>query len=318
MQTRPGTLRNRTGKSHNTESRERLAELPIKAESRLWMRAFPHGLPAWIAAMAILATAATAQNTAPSNAKAPATAQQTADNEWLAKTAKVYYSSARAGLTGFSCEVHPDWRALIASTNRGAEVPANDPNLSQLKKVKVTMHARMKGGSTIEWLADASSGNTAGDDANSVMDAMHQTVQQMLEGFLQFWTPFMEVTVVPNKTEGLEITHAATGHTIHAKQGTTELTEIFNADLVLEHFNVVLAGTSIKFAPVFEPTPQGLLVKAFSSEILPAGATPQQMQKMQVRMDYQTVNKQTLPAQLNMEVVGTGTYNFTFDGCTTE
>ena len=94
----------------------------------------------------------------------------------------------------------------------------------------------------------------------------------MLEGFLQFWSPFMEVTVVPPKADGLEITHGPTSHTIHAKQGSTELTEIFNSNLVLEHFNVTLAGTSIKFSPTFEPTPQGLLVKTFAAEIMPAGS----------------------------------------------
>ena len=128
----------------------------------------------------------------------------------------------------------------------------------------------------------------------------------------------MEVTIVPPKADGLEITHGPTSHTIHAKEGLTELTEIFNSNLVLEHFNVTLSGTSIKMAPTFEPTPQGLLVKTFSTEIIPAGASPDQSQKMQVRLEYQTVDNQTIPGQLNMEIVGTGNFNFAFDGCSTE
>jgi hypothetical protein len=152
---------------------------------------------------------------------------------------------------------------------------------------------------------------------NTTIDNLHQTVQQILEGFMQFWSPFMEVTVVPQKADGLEITHSATSHTIYTKQGTTELTEIFNKDLVLEHFNLMLAGSSIKLTPTFEPTPQGMLVKSFAAEILPAGATPQQTQKMQVRVDYQTVNSQTIPGQLNMDISGTGNFNFAFDGCST-
>ncbi len=248
----------------------------------------------------------------------PAAGQASADNDWLAKTSNQYFSSAKAGLAGFNCEIHPDWRALFASASKSGETPANSAYLDQLNKVKVRMHARMKGGSTVEWLVDSSDGKPPSDDAGGMIDSMHQTVQQILEGFMQFWSPFMEVTVVPPKADGLEITHGPTSHTIHAVQGTTELTEIFNNNLVLEHFNVALAGTSIKLSPTFEPTQQGLLVKTFTAEIMPAGATPEQMQKMQVRVDYQTVNNQKIPGQLNMEISGAGNFNFAFDGCSTE
>lgn len=285
------------------------------------MRHSPARLPAMLAiSISLVAATAGAQNSTPSAGQtpAPATGQQSPENEWLAKTASIYYSSAKAGLTGFTCDVHPDWRALFVSASKGADVSASDPNLLELNKVKVRMHARMKGASTIEWLVDSSEGPPANSNTESVIDSMHQTVQQMLEGFMQFWSPFMEVSVVPNKADGLEITHTPATHTIHAKQGNTELTEIFNGNLVLEHFDVALAGTTIKFAPTFESTPQGLLVKKFAADIRPAGATPQQTQKMQVRVNYQTLNNQMIPGQVNMEIVGTGAFNFAFDGCSTE
>lgn len=257
-------------------------------------------------------------NASPSPAPAPAAGPQNPENEWLAKTAKVYFSSAKAGLAGFDCDVHPDWRALIVSANKGKEVAENDEHLAQLKNVKVKMHARMRGGSTIEWLENSSDGQQTSDEMNATINTLHQTVQQILEGFMQFWSPFMEVAMVPPKADGLEITHSPTSHIIYTKDGTTELTEIFNKDLVLEHFNLMLAGTSIKLTPTFESTPQGMLVRSFAAEIMPAGATPEKMQKMQVRVDYQTVNSQTIPGQLNMDISGTGNFNFAFDGCSTD
>ena len=60
-------------------------------------------------------------------------------------------------------------------------------------------------------------------------------------------------------------------HTIPAHQGDTELTEVFSSDLVLEQFNVNMSGTSIKFAPSYKPTPNGLLVSGFKAYVLPAG-----------------------------------------------
>ncbi len=293
-----------------------------KSEGRLWMRFFHSIFSTRIAgaifALLFAAASAGAQSTAANPSQAPAAGSREADNEWLAKTAKMYFSSARAGLAGFNCDIRPDWNGLFASANKGAGSLASNPTLAALKKVKVKMHARLRGGSTIEWEAEADDGAPASDATNAAVEAMHQTVQQILEGFLQFWGPFMEVTVVPAKADGLEITHSATQHTIHAKQGTTELTEIFNSNLALEHFDVMLAGASIKLSPTFEPTPQGLLVKSFAAEIMPAGATAGQTQKMQAQVDYQTVNGQTIPGQLNMSVAGMGNFNFAFDGCSTE
>ena len=237
--------------------------------------------------------------------------------EWLANTSKLYYSSAIAGLTGFDCAVHPDWHRLFVSAGKGEAVPEDDPRIALLKTVTITLHARMKGGSTIEWVAAASPDKPLDQDSAAMLDGLHQSVEQTLEGFLQFWTPFMEDSVVPDSADGLEITHTPTVHTIHAKQGSTELTEIFSNSLVLEQFNVNLSGTSIKFSPAYTPTPQGLLVNGFVAHILPVGATPEQAQEMKVNIEYQTIHGLTIPGRLNMEVVGTGIFNFAFDGCTT-
>lgn len=263
---------------------------------------------------------ASAQNPAPNPGPGPSGSQATkpiSDKEWLANTSKLYYSSAKAGLTGFDCAVHPDWQALFVSANMGAAAPGDDPRIALLKTVKVTVHARMKGGSTIDWVANTSADKPLDQNSTDLLEGLHQKVEQTLEGFLQFWSPFMENTVIPDSTEGLEITHTPTVHTIRAKQGATALTEVFSNDLVLEQFNVDLSGTSIKFAPSYKPTPQGLLVNGFVAHILPAGSTSEQEQVMKVGIEYKTADGLTIPSQLNMEVVGTGNFNYAFDGCTT-
>jgi hypothetical protein len=271
-------------------------------------------------AVSFVGSAASAQNPAPAQApaaSAPQPAQPNRDNEWLAKTSKLYYSSAKAGLTGFDCAIHPDWRTLFVSSVKGETVPENDPRVALLSAVKISIHARMKGGSTIEWVADSNPDTPLDQSSTDLLDAMHKSVEQTLEGFLQFWGPFMEATVVPDSSEGLEITHTPTVHTIHAKQAGTELTEIFSSDLVLEQFNVNMSAASIKFSPTYKPTAQGLLVSSFKANILPEGTPPEQAQVMNVAIEYQPVGTFIVPGKLNMEVIGTGIFNFTFDGCTT-
>jgi hypothetical protein len=267
-----------------------------------------------------LSAAAAGGQTPASAAPAPQSAQAAkphADTEWLAKTAALYYSSAKAGLTGFDCAVHPDWHALFVSANKGETIAEDDPRIVLLKSVKISIHAHMMGNSTIEWVADSSPDKPLDDSSTALLDGMHQSVEQTLEGFLQFWSPFMEVSVVPNSAEGLEITHTPTVHTIHAKEGDTEMTEVFSNELVLEQFNVNMKGTAIKFSPTYNATPQGLLVSKFAAQILPAGAPPEQAQVMNVSVDYQTVNGLTIPSHLSMNVIGTGIFDFTFDGCST-
>lgn len=274
-------------------------------------------LLAILVAMGWPATGIKAQTPAPAQSAAASNADPNADSDWLAKTSRLYYSSARAGLTGFDCAVHPDWRTLVTSTNKGEVVADDDPRVAMLKTVKVGVHARMNGGSTVDWVAESTPDRPLDDSSTAMLDSVHQSVEQTIEGFLQFWSPFMQVAVVPETPTGLEITHTPTAHTIHAKQRDTELTEVFSNDLVLQQFNVSLSGTEIKFVPAYKPTPQGLIVRAFEAHILPAGAPPEKAQVMKVNVDYQSLNGLTIPGQLSMEIVGSGTFNFTFDGCTT-
>jgi hypothetical protein len=284
--------------------------------------ASPARLLVALVAICLAASAARAQNPDASQASALAAPQLAqpganliADNEWLAKAGKLYYSSAKAGLTGFDCSIHPDWRTVFVSANKGETVAEDDPRIVLLKTVKITLHARMKGGSTVDWVAASNPDQPPDKSSADLLDGMHQAVQQVLEGFMQFWTPFINGSAVPDSAVGLEITHTPTVHTIHAKQGDTEVTEIISGDLVLEQFNVNMSAASIKFSPTFKPTPQGLLVNGFVAHILSAGAA--QSQEMTVGIEYQTVDGLTIPGQVNVNVVGTGIFNFTFDGCTT-
>ncbi len=277
------------------------------------------------AAFCLAFSAAPAQTPLPGPPQDPTQAQPSQpprkgspeDNQWLAKTSALYYSSAKAGLTGFDCAVHPDWRKLFASASKGQPVADEDARIALLDKVKITVHARMKGGSTIEWVATEDPDKPLDQTSAQMLDGMHRSVEQTLEGFLQFWSPFMEDAIVPDSADGLEITHTPTVHTIHAAQAGTDLTEVFSSDLVLQQFNIVLNGTSIKFSPAYSPSAQGLIVNGFRAHILPTGTSSGQVQDMKIDVDYQTVDGLLIPGHLTMDIVGTGLFNFAFDTCAT-
>ena len=246
----------------------------------------------------------------------PAAAASGSDDAWLAKTGKLYYSSAKAGLSGFDCAVHPDWRVLFRTASPGTAISDDDAHLALLNSVRINLHAHMQGGSTMDWSAAADPAKPLDDASTQMLTRMRDATEQTLEGFLQFWTPFIDGSVVPDSAAGLTITHSATLHTIHAEQSGVALTEIFSSDLLLEHFDVDMKNVSIKFQPAYAPTDQGLLVKSFQAHVQPAGAAPDQAQDMHVDIAYQTLDGFPIPAHLNMQVANSGTFSFVFDGCT--
>ena len=204
------------------------------------------------------------------------------DDASLARTAKLYYSTRTAGLTGFDCAVHPDWRTLFESSVKHSTVSENDPNVLMLKSVAITLRARLNGKSMVDWKPSSDSPAPAG--ADFLLEQMHKAVDKTLEGFMQFWTPFVDGSVVQPNSKGLEITHASTGTTLHSRQPGVDVTE---AD-------------------------KGLLVSRFIVEIRPENAPAQ---KMNVEIYYLNIDGYPIPSTLNIEVVGTGIFNFALDGC---
>ncbi len=268
---------------------------------------------------ACLASAASAQSAPATSAAAQTPAKSAADtaanDAYLAKAGTLYYSTAKAGLSGFDCAVHPDWRALFVSANPGTAVASDDPRILLLKSVSIKLHGRMKGGSSLEWTP--APGKVTDDASTGLLDNMQKATEQTLMGFMQFWTPFVDGSAVPANSAGLAVTRNDKQEvTLHADEAGTSVTEVFDSNSVLKDFDVVLNGADIRFGPSYKYTEKGLLVSGFLAHILPAGATAGQSQEMHVGIEYSPVDSFLIPSRVNMEVVGTGIFNFTFDGCT--
>jgi hypothetical protein len=259
--------------------------------------------------------AANALAQTPASSPTPA-AKPSPNDELLARATKLYYSTAKAGLNSFSCQVHPDWGTLFVSGNKGAPVDPADPRILLLKSVKITLNGKLKGGSTLDWKPAANPDKPLDADSTSMLESMHSATEQTLQGFMQFWTPFMDGSVIPGDAEGLDLTKTAAGHKIHADTNGTSLTEVLDDSLILKEFDVTTNGMVVNFSPSYKPTAQGLLVNAFHAHIQPPGVQPDQAQEMNVAIDYQTIKGFPIPSILKMDVVNTGTFNFQLDGCT--
>lgn len=259
-------------------------------------------------------SATASQSAAPGETQSNPTKSE--NDAMLAKAGKLYYSTTKYGLGGFTCAVHPDWYTLFVSARKGDTVAENDPRIVLLQSVKLTLHAHMKGGSTLDWEPAPDPSNTLDKDSLTLLNDMHDATEQTLMGFLQFWTPFVDGSAVPENSEGLEITRTGNGYKLHAVTSDTEVTEEMDNLLTLTRFNVVMKQATVNFAPTYAPTAQGLLVNGFLANILAAGAPTGQTQEMHVGIEYKALDGFQIPSRLNMQVIGSGTFNFNFDGCT--
>ena len=242
----------------------------------------------------------------------PATPGPNAD--FLAKASQLYYSSAKAGLRGFDCRIHPDWRTTILSEQTHQTVTAASPEVLLLKSVTIILHGRLTGGSTIDWTPPPSAA-PLDPKSQDLLDHMHQGVERSLTGFMQFWAPFVDGSVIPATSQGIEITHSETGHTIHADQEGVSLTEVLGKDLVIQQFNVVTGDAKINFSPHYKSTAQGLLASGFNANMQGPSEAADQAQHMQVEVEYQTVSGFPIPARIVMEVAGGEKFDFALDEC---
>jgi len=241
--------------------------------------AFPAGFLATLLTAGCLCSGARAENHAPipststqprASASPASTDAATLDSNtaFLAKASDLYYSSSRAGLRGFDCQVHPDWHSLFVSAEQDPSVADDDPRIELLKSVNITLHGRLTGGSSLDWNPPAGvPTKPLNQDLVDLLNSMHQASDRTLTGFMQFWSPFIDGSVIPVTPDGLEITHSDRGHTLHADQEGTSLTEVLDSNLVMQQFNVATGGAKINFSPRYKTTGQGLLVNGFQARI---------------------------------------------------
>lgn len=245
----------------------------------------------------------------------PSTPQTGSNNDWLAQATKMYYSSTTAGLKGFDCEVRPDWQALYAAKNGGQVSALDQPKLTLLNAVKIALHARMENGSIVDW-----------NPPNEKLDAgqtellktMQSAMNQMLQGFVQLWSPFIERQLIPDSPNGLDIvTTENGGRKIHGIHEGLEVSEDFDSGRILRRVVLATNGTKVDTTPTFSSTDHGLVVTHLQQYISHAD-DPEKTQELNVEITYQWIESFPVPAHLDMDVAKIGNFQFAFENCTAQ
>jgi hypothetical protein len=300
------------------------------------MKKLPFARPARAAA-ALLALgcliARAQQPPAGAGAVAPQTAASASLNDALmARATALYDSAVKTGLRSFNCQVHPDWKKIIESARNGAPEDSDAARAALLDAVKITLHDRLKGGSTLDWQPpDASLPRTQA--VADMLDRAHRSIDSTLDGVLKLWTPLVDGSLAESLDEdGIDVQQTASGYLARSRDDTAEkskdkqkspaaseghsVSEDFDQKLLLTHYTLVDAGSTASLTPAFEPTPQGLLISGFDAFLQPAGAPAADARQMHIAFTYQGVSGVQIPASISVTLPGVVEMDFTLDGCT--
>lgn len=239
---------------------------------------------------------------------AQASSVAAANDAWLAHVRSLYSSTDRDGLHGFSCAVQPDWRTVISSANKGTVDALGERKIAALNGTQVSLVAHMDGTSNIDV-----NGPAPPADLADVMKTFSDGTKQSLGGFIQFWAPFANESVIPANSQGVDVTRSADGgHVLHLADSGTSVTETFDANDVLREYDVKEPDVTALFTPTFTPTPKGLQVTGFLAHYQ-AQRNPEQV--MQVWIQYSDVGGFSVPSNVGMTLVGSATFDFVLSGC---
>ena len=260
------------------------------------------------------------------SATAPQTAASASLNDALMARATALYSSAlKTGLRRFTCQVHPDWQKIIASARNGAPQDADAAKAVLLQAVRITLHARLQGDSTLDWQPpDSAIPRT--QETVDMLDHAHRSIDSTLDGVLKLWTPLVDGSLAESLSDdAMDVQQTGSGYLVRSKPAASKdkpaasqahsVSEDFDQKLLLVHYRLVDAGSTASLAPAFEPGPQGLLVSSFDAFLQPAGAPATDARQMHIAFKYQPVAGVQIPTSIAVTLPSVVEMDFTLDGC---
>jgi hypothetical protein len=234
----------------------------------------------------------------------------------LTKTADLYYFDI-SDLERFSCAVHPDWQAVYKASHNGTASAPDDPIIRLLNSVVIVLNKQVGGDTTVEWNVPTDATKPLDENSFKLLDAQHGQLEFILRSVLSQWEPFVDGETIMDISNGVEITQTEEGYSLRFGEGVGARSTFLDKRLVIQRYAQAGSdGTSVKSLPKFNSTKNGLLVSSFVSYIDRPDAGPGDLQKMQVDVEYRTVDGFHLPSRLKLTdqnfVKG---FEINFDGC---
>jgi hypothetical protein len=213
-------------------------------------------------------------------------AQKPGTKEIMDKARQIYYVLQDRGLLALQCNVQPDWKKVLDSTE-GHSVAADNAMLILLIPVSYSAVVDERGGLKLAPVV------ATGGAVDPSVAKIVESAQKMLEGFLQTWVAMeLSTPFPPSDDANLIFSEQQDGYHFTEKSGEQNVEFILTRDYVLTTTKVAAPGVVVVMHPKFTKTDKGLLMTGSDSD-LNNGA-----QKIGLQIQYQTLEGFQLPEKV--------------------
>ncbi len=238
-------------------------------------------------------------------------AQTTSPSTKLISARALYYTPTTQGLKSFRCTVDFDWKDFLTRYS-GSDVKDDSPYLQYLRTIHLTISDDLNGDGKLEWTTSSATPEGKEDAVAKIKEGM----QQMMLGFFSSWNAYMNGNMVPVPDSTTTVTDNADGVRLHAASGGTEVTELFDKNLLLTEAHVVQPTSDVLAYPTYTDTPDGRVISAIHTVFRqPPTAPPAELN---IRVSYTPVQSFRIPDTLSYELKNVGSFEFKFSACTVE
>jgi hypothetical protein len=238
-------------------------------------------------------------------------AQATSPNTKLMSARALYYTPTAQGLKSFRCTVDFDWKDFLTRYS-GSDVKDDNPYLQYLRTIHLAIADDLNGDGKLEWTTASATPEGKEDAVAKIKDGM----QQMMVGFFSSWNAYMNGNMVPVPDSTTTVTDNADGIRLHAASEGTEVTELFDKNLLLTEAHVVQPTSDVYAYPTYTDTPDGRVLSAIRTVFRqPPTAPPAELN---IHVSYTPVQSFRIPDTLNYELKNVGSFEFKFSACSVE
>ena len=229
----------------------------------------------------------------------------------LSAARALYYTPTTRGLQSFHCTVDFDWKDMLTRYS-SATVPDDNPFLQYLRTVHLAISDDLKGTGQLEWTAALAP--PAGQETSAAK--LKEGMQQMMTGFFSSWNAYMNGNMVPAPDATTTVAETPDGMRMHATAADTDVTELFDKNLLLTEAHVVQPTSDVYAYPTYVDTTDGRIVSSIRTVYRqPPTAAPAELT---LNIAYAPVESFRLPQLLSYELKNVGAFAFKFSACSVQ
>jgi hypothetical protein len=211
-------------------------------------------------------------------------AESVADKQSILRQAwRAYYDLRQHGLSGFRCDITPNWRMLLQQQLKDSPA-STETALKLLGQLRFTVTLAADDSVRLEH-------NDIPGQNKSTMDALKQIyggMEQLTSGFFDTWKIFMLAPPLPDADSDYDLQASGPFYRVTYKETDADVDTTMTKDFAVTNLSVTGRDFTSSIRPRFNRTPEGFVLAAYDASY--RSAKPEEATELRVSADYQQLN----------------------------